>query len=48
LARLEAAPEKEPFDGDPKRFRETTELHLGGVIYLDLVTHLLTPPNERC
>ena len=35
LAHLEATPEKEPFDGDPKRFRETTELHLDGVIYLE-------------
>ncbi len=57
LAHLEATPEKEPFDGDPKRFRETTELHLDGVIYLvrfsqatlvSLVRQLLTPPNDRC
>ena len=34
MAPLEATSEKEPFDGDPKRFRETTELHLNGVICL--------------
>jgi hypothetical protein len=47
MAHPEATPEKEPFDGDPKRLRETTGLHLDGVIYLEGFGHATLDTAER-